>query len=164
MNYMEFIKIIVDFAFIQVVESSFIVIMVMLLSKIKLDWYKVVITVLICSIFGSIILPFGNYDIINRFEYLTILGLAICAINRCDPKRAFNVVLNIFIVLIIMMVAEFIGFIPLLFFLGEKISTIHGNLFLALVLTLPTRVFEYLICHLTYTRFGGKHEEIDRSN
>jgi hypothetical protein len=164
MTYVRFVEFIVDFALIQVIESSFIVIMVMLLSKIKLDWYKVVTTILICSIFGSIILPFGNYDIINRFEYLTILGLAICAINRCDAKRALKVVLNIFIVLTIMMFAEFVGFIPLLFFLGEKISTIHDNLFLALVLTIPTRVFEYLICHLTYTRFGGKHEEINRNN
>ena len=161
MTYINFVMFMVDFALIQVIESAFIVMMVLMLSKIELNWNKVILVIILCSIAGSIILPFGNYDIANRFEYLIVLGFVICMVNKCSKSQIFKVVVNIFVVIFIMMVIEFISFIPFLFFLGERISTIHENIFLVLILTIPTRILEYLICHLTFIRFGGTHEKIN---
>ena len=157
MTYIKYIEFIIDFTFIQLMEASFIVFLTMVLCKIELNLHKVLATIFISSVIGSFLLPFGNYEILNRVICIALVGITIMTVNEVSLKMLLKIYLNMAITLLIMMMVEFISLVPLMYFMGTQITTIQEQIFSAVVFFIPLRVFEYIVCHLVYIKFGCKN-------
>lgn len=166
MTYYELVSLLADFFLIKVVESSFIVFMVVILSKIEINKDKLLLTIFTSALIGQIFIPFGNYHICDRVIFLigTVIAIAIFNLNKISTQRMISIFINMFIVISLMMVIEFITFLPFLYFLGDGISIVQKSVFISVLCSIPLRMFEYLICHLTFMKFGGKYEKINRKN
>jgi len=161
MTYVQYIEFLIDFVCVQLMEAGFIVFVTTTLCKIKLNFSKLILTTVICAIVGSIILPFGNYMIVNRIIYMLLVGVVITIMNKRTFSSILIVYKNMVFTVLIMMIVEFISFMSLLYFTGKEVVEIQQNIVSAVVFFIPVRIMEYITCHLIYIKFGGKHEKVN---
>jgi hypothetical protein len=150
-----------DFIGIQIFEATFVVLMTLMFSKINIKTKYTIISILICSVLGLILLPFGSDSILNRLVYLALAGLTISFLSKVNKEKALKVFLNTAIAIVIVGVMEFIIYVPILYILGSDISPVKESIYSTIIFYTPVRLFQYMICYITYMRLGGKYEKIN---
>ena len=162
MTQLEFAELAFQYLFIYFIETGFLVIMTSILMKEDVDFTKLVPTIIILSVISQVILNLEQGGILNRVLYLMFLSLYIINRNRYSFKEMLSYLKCLLSSTLIMMVCEALGFIPFLFILGDEMQTLSSNIFILIALSIPTRMFEYIVLYVFYLRKVGLH--VKKSN
>jgi hypothetical protein len=159
MTYIQYVEFLVDFILTQLTEAGFLIFITIVLCGIKLELNKIIVTIVISAAIGSVLLPFGNYDILNRMVYAVLIGVVIYFINDTKGLTIDLIYVNIIIASLVMMAVEGISFFSLLYITGKAVADTQQNIISGMAIFIPVRIIEYMVCHIFYIKFGGKNEK-----
>lgn len=84
--------------------------------------------------------------------YLIIILLSITIAKNYDLKECFELGKALIISVLLMLLIEAIMFIPFIFMFGENLTELTESVYATILLSLPTRIFEYIALQLVYLR------------
>lgn len=159
MTFMYFAEILFGYAFISVIETGFIVIFSLIMMNEKLTVYDCVLPMVPLSLLSYLILDYGDSGFLFRLMVVGIIWIWLSIKYRYDSKKMLKLAEHIVVATIIMIFVELIAFIPYLFIFGTKLNELTKNVYITVLLSMPTRVFEYIILYIIYLRKVGLNSE-----
>lgn len=152
MTYNELVEILFSFGFIHLIEACFIVMFTLFNMGKKASITEALSTIVPIAIISHILFYHGENSLAIKGVVFAVIWMVLNLKYHSDRKQMAEITGYVLLASVIMLIVELLCFVPYLFIFGTDLEILTENIYITIALSIPTRVFEYIILYILYLR------------